>query len=213
MKSKRLPLWLGAVGTFFLVPRALWVAGSSSRLTYDDARVALEPLNRIHFDKNDQGPISVTLRIPNTTQWTKILSVWGVPEFVISAVDTAGRLALCLPEMPVRIELFDQTDRLIRLHPGGGPYLYSTLCASNSLRFHAAPGDELTLKLERLGTVPAVDLIVVGDWFDTKDKLVGLDLEKSVGGLVKSLSIPGFLLVVSGAAAFFVNRIRHHAVN
>ena len=86
-------------------------------------------------------------------------------------------------------------------------------CASNSLRFHAAPGSELTLKLDGLGTVPAGDLIVVSDWFDTKDKLVGLDLDKSTGVLVNFLSIPGFLLVVSGAAAFFVNRIRHHAVN
>jgi hypothetical protein len=64
-----------------------------------------------------------------------------------------------------------------------------------------------------LRTVPAGDLIVVGDWFDTKDKLVGLDLDKSVGVLVKFLSAPGILLVLSGAAAFFVKRIRRQAVN
>ena len=59
MKSKRLRLRLGAMGTLLLVPRALCVAASSSRLTDDDARVALEPLNRIHLGKLDQGPISV----------------------------------------------------------------------------------------------------------------------------------------------------------
>src|SRR6516162_6486918 len=59
MKSKRLRLRLGAMGTLLLVPRALCVAASSSRITDDDARVALEPLNRIHLGKVDQGPISV----------------------------------------------------------------------------------------------------------------------------------------------------------
>ena len=59
MKSKRLRLRLGEMGTLLLVPRALCVAASSSRLTDDDARVALEPLNRIHLGKVDQGPISV----------------------------------------------------------------------------------------------------------------------------------------------------------
>jgi hypothetical protein len=214
MKSKRLPLWLVAIGTLLLVPRTLWVAGSRNRLSDDDARVALQPLNRIHLDSIDQEPISVTLIIPNTTQWTKIRNVWGEPEFVISAVDAAGRFALCLPEMPVRIELIDRTGRVLPLQPDGGPYGYSTRCASSSLRFHAAPGNELTLKLAgtRGSPAPAGDLIVVSDWFNTKDKLVGLDLDKDVESLVKWLSIPGLLLVVSGAGVFFVNRIRHHVV-
>lgn len=175
MKSKRLPLWLGVFGTLLLVPRILWVVDSGSRLSDDDARTALRPLNRIQLDGIDQAPIPVTLMIPNTTQWTKIRSVWGEPGFVISAVDTAGTFALCLPEMPVRIELIDATGRIIPLQPGGGPYGYSTGCASSSLRLHSAPGNELTLKLAgtRPGTVPAGDLIVVSNWFNTKDKLVG----------------------------------------
>lgn len=215
MKSKRLPLWLGAIGILFLVPGTLWVAGSRTRLTDGDARIALQSLNRIHLDGIDRGPISVTLMIPNTTQWTKIRNVWGEPEFVISAVDTAGRFALCLREMPVRIELIDPAGRVIPLQPDGGPYGYSTACSSSSLRFHSAPGNELTLKLAgtRPGTVPAGDLIVVSDWFNTKDKLVGLYLDKDVESLVKWLSVPGFLLVLSGAGVFFRNRNRHHAVN
>jgi hypothetical protein len=215
MKLKHLPLWLGAIGTLLLVPGTLWVAGSRSRLSDDDARIALQPLNRIYLNGIDQRPISVTLMIPNTTQWMKVRNVWGEPEFVISAVDTTGRFALCLPEMPVRIELIDSTARVIPLQPGGGPYGYSTACASSSLRFHSAPGKELTLKIvgTRPGTVPAGDLIVVSDWFNTKDKLVGLYLDKDVEYLVKWLSILGFLLVLSGAGFFFRNRIRHHPFN
>lgn len=215
MKSKRLPLWLGAIGTLLLVPGILWVAGSRTRLSDDDARVALQPLKRIQLARIDQGPFSVTLMIPNTTQWTKICKGWGEPGLVISAVDAAGSFALCLPEMPVRIELIDPTDRVIPLQPNGGPYGYSTSCPSSSLRFHADPGSELTLKLagHETGTVPAADLIVVSDWFNTKDKLVGLYLDKDIESLVKWSSIPGFLLAASGAGVFFVNRIRHHGFN
>ena len=214
MKAKRLPLWLCAVGTLFLVPGAMWVAGSRSRLNdNDDARVALQPLKRIHLNSIDRGPVSVTLVIPETTQWTKIRNAWGEPALVISAV--AGRLALCLPEMPVQIELMNPMGGAIPLQPYGGPYGYSTACASSSLRFHAGPGNELVLKLARTsrGTIPASDIIVVGDWFNTKDKLVGLELDKDVESFVIWVAIPGVLLVASGAGVFLVNRLRRHASN
>jgi len=213
MKSKRLPLWLGAIGVLLLVPRILWVASAGSRLSDDDARVALQPLKRIQLDRIDHGPISVTLLIPNTTQWTKMRKVWREPEFAISAIDTGG--ALCLPDMPVRMELIDATGRVVPLQLGGPPYGYSSTCVSSSLWFHAAPGNELTLKLlgTRPGTIPAGDLIVVTGWFNTKDKLVGQALDKDVEQLVKLPSIPGFVLLVLGGAVFLANRIRHHAVN
>ena len=213
MKSKRLPLWLGAIGALLLVPGTLWVASSGGRLTDDDARVALQPLNRVHLDMIDQGPISVTLMIPNTIQWTKIRNVWGEPEFVISAVASDGQRTLSLATS-VRAELVDGTGRVIPLRPGAPPYGYSG-SAMDSLRFRAAPGNQLTLKLGR--TTPSAvltgDLIVVSDWFNTKDKLVGLSLDQGIESLVKLVSISGLLLVVSGACVFFVNRIWLHAVN
>ena len=108
--------------------------------------------------------------------------------------DWKVKFALCLPEMPLRIEMLDATARVIPLQPDGGPYGYSTACASSSLRVHSAPGKELKLKLAgtRLGTIPASDLIVMGDWFNTKDKLVGLSLDKAVEGLVKGCLSPVF---------------------
>lgn len=54
------------------------------------------------------------------------------------------------------------------------------------------------------------NLLVVSDWFNTKDKLVGLYLDRDVASLVTWLSIPGLFLVVVGAGIFFANRICQH---
>jgi hypothetical protein len=213
MNPKRLPLWLGAIGAILLVPGTLWVANSGRRLTDDDARVALQPLYRVHLDMIDQGPISVMLMIPNTIQWTKISNVWGEPEFVISAVASDGQSITSLATS-VRTELVDATGRVIPLLPSGPAYGYSG-SAMDSLRFRAAPGRRLTLKLGRTRQIAVVtgDLIVVSDWFDTKDKLVGRQLDQSIESLLKLVSISGLLLVLSGGCVFFVIRIRRHAVD
>ncbi|HXB74858.1 MAG TPA: hypothetical protein VNY05_41895 [Candidatus Acidoferrales bacterium] len=207
-----MPLWLSAVGGLLFLPGILWVAASGTRLNDDDASIALQPLTRIHLDGIDNGPLSAALIVPNTARWTRIRKACGEPEFVISAVEPTGRFALCLPEMPVRIELNDQTGRVIPLQPDGGPYGYSTSCESSSLRFHAALGGGFTLKVTKTGIriVPAGDLIVVSDWYNMKDKLVGLSLDHDVESLVTWLSIVGFLLVLSGAGVFTRNRVCHH---
>lgn len=172
-----MPLWLSAIGGVLVLPGVMWIAGSGTRLNDDDVSTALKPITRIHLDRIDAKPLSVTLIIPNTDRWARIRHAWGEPEFVFSATGPTERFALCLPEMGVRIELRDQTGRAVALRPGSGPYGYSTKCESSSLRFRAAVGAELTLEVTKTGegasTVPAGDLIVVGDWFNTKDKLVG----------------------------------------
>jgi hypothetical protein len=210
LKSKRLPLWLSAIGGLLVLPGVLWIAGSGMRLNNDDVSSALNPLTRIHLDRIEDGPVSVTLIIPNTARWTRIRKAWGEPEFVFSAIDPTGQLALCLPKIGARIELRDVTGRVIALRPGSGPYGYSNNCESSSLRFSAAVGDELTLEATKTGegvsTVPAGDLIVVAEWFNTKDKLVGVGLDKDFESLVKWPSIAGSLLVLSGLMVFVRNR-------
>jgi len=166
----------------------------------------------MHLGGLDNGPLSATLIVPNTARWTRIRKAWGESEFVISAVEPTGSFALCLSDMPVRIELSDQTGGVIPLQPDGPPYGYSTGCESSSLRFRAALGDEFTLKVTKTGirSVPAADLIVVRNWLYTKDKLVGLDLDHDVESLVTWLSIVGLLLVLSGVGVFTRNHVRHH---
>jgi hypothetical protein len=77
------------------------------------------------------------------------------------------------------------------------------------LQFNAVPGDELTLKITRTaGAAPRGYLIVVAAWPYTKDKLVGLDLDKDIASVLKWLSVVGSLLVLSGAGILARNRAR-----
>jgi hypothetical protein len=115
--------------------------------------------------------------------------------------------------MPLRIELRDSSGRAIALRPGSAPYGYSDDCASSSLRFIAAVGDELTLKVtktaEGASTERVGDLIVKGDWFNLKDNLVGVALEREFTSVVKWSLIAGALFVLAGATVFIRrNRVR-----
>jgi hypothetical protein len=205
-------LWLSAIGGLLVLPGTLWIAGSRARLNDDDVSRAFTPLTRIRLDRIAEKPLSVTLVIPNTEGWTRIRQAWGEPEFVFSAIGPTERFALCLPEIGVRIQLRDSTGKVISLRPHSGPYGYSNKCESSSLRFHAAAGDKLTLEISKTGvgvsTAPTGDLIVVCDWFNTKDKLVGVGLNKDFESLLKWASIAGSFLVLSGVVVLVRMRAR-----
>ena len=208
MRSSRCPLWLSCIGGFLLLPGIVWLATSGTRLTDDDASVAFQPLTRIDLEGLDNGPLSAAFTVPNTARWAKIRKVWGAPELLIVAVEPTRRSVLCLPRMPFRIELSEQKGGASRLQPHGGPYGYSTSCEGSSLRFNAAPGDELMLKITNTApTAPPGYLLVVSDWIYTKDHIVGLALDKDVASVLQWLSIAGSVLVLSGAAIFARSRL------
>jgi hypothetical protein len=217
MKSNSLPLWLSTIGGLLVIPGVLWVPGTGARLTEGDVSSALQPLARIHFGGVFEKPQSVNFVVPGTTHWTRVRQAWGEPELVFSAVDPTGRIALCLPEMPLRIELSDSTGRVIALRPGSAPYGYSADCERSSLRFRAAAGDELTLKVTKSGEGASKarvgDLIVKADWFNLKDKFVGVYLDKDVDSLRKWPLLAGSLFLLSGATVFIRNRVRQHSRN
>jgi len=165
MRSSRSPLWLNCVGGFLLLPGIVWLATSGTRLTDDEVSTAFQPLSRIDLERLAHGPLSVAFTIPNTARWAKIRKVWGAPELLIVAIEPTRRSVLCLLGMPFRIELDAQKGGRAGLQPHGGPYGYSTSCETSSLRFEAAPGDELMLKITNTArTVPLGYLLVVSDW-------------------------------------------------
>lgn len=183
-KSNRLPFWLALVGALFLVPGIIWFAGAGERVSLADAPVLFKPLARISLDRVAEKTTSVGLAIPSTAVWRRSRKEWGEPDFVISAVDHEGGQAFCLSTMAVLVEVIDLAGKAVSLRPGRGPYGYSDSCETSSLRFQAKPGEQLTLRVTKdvrksVFELPQADVVVVVDWFNMKDKLVGLDLEKA----------------------------------
>ncbi len=213
MKSKRLPLFLCAVGGLLGFPAIVWVAGSTARLNDEDVSRVVEPLARIHLAEVTLKPLSVTFVVPTTTHWMRVRQAWGEPDFVLVAFNPGRQLALCLPTMPLRFELRSSTGRSFALQPSFPPYGFSDDCESSCLRFRAVVGDKLTLTVvtTREVTISAFsgDLIVVGDWAHQKDKLVGMSLERDLDSLANWLLYAGALFVCSGVAVFVRRYVLH----
>jgi hypothetical protein len=154
----------------------------------------------------------VKLTIPNTTLWQRARKAWGEPEFVISAIEPSGRWVFCMEELPVQIELRDLAGNPIALRPGYPPYGYSSLCRAGSLRFAAAGGSDLTLLIKNRGEaaelLPAGEIIIVGAWSNTKDKIVGVAVSTQINSLLKWPTAVGCIVVLAGSVLLLARRAR-----
>lgn len=212
--SSRLPLLLAVFGGVLLIPAALWLPSSRAHVDAAEAARALQPLLQIPLDNVGDNGLSARIVVPVASQWSGVLKAWGQPDYVISAI-AAGRMdTICLLSLPLRVELNDSSSNLVPVQPSHGPYGYSDHCQASSLRFHAAPGNAFQLKVmeTRAQALPHADLIVVRDWWNTKDKIVGLDLDTQIGSFVKSSAVMGLLLLLSGLGLLIIRngvRQRH----
>jgi hypothetical protein len=222
MRRRVLRTGLIGAGVLLLVPGIIWITTSGSRLNDDDAYTALQPLLEVPLDSITDNQLSESLHIPETEQWVRIRKLWGEPDFVISIIDQTGRNAICLTSAGFQIEVKKQNGGSIPLLTGGPPYGYSDFCAGAGLRFRATPGEklELTLRGERdrapsRGASPHIvlrggELIVVPNWWNTKDKLVSVSLDNDISTLLKWASVSGVVLVLMGASLIAVKRVRRH---
>ena len=132
--------------------------------------------------------LALSLGIPDTPQWARIRRKWGEPDFLVAAVSPTTSL-YCLPALPVTVAVMQGRDQ-IETEPADGPY--ASNCPTSSRKFHAALGSRLTVAVAKTGTgpLPPGELIVVGSWPNTKDKLVGIALDQELGS-VPTISIIG----------------------
>lgn len=87
----------------------------------------------------------------------------------------------------------------IPLQPSGPPYLHSSDCQMSAVKFNAAPGTKLTVSVAKNGTepLPPGDLIIVGSWWNTKDKLVGISLGEELRNLSTIAIVSGSVLLLA----------------
>ena len=175
-----LPLAIGVIGVLLVIPGAWFFPHYVRGVKSQDAVVALKPLVTIPLN----GIWSVRdfqFRIPDTPQWKRIRRDWGDPDWIIAAASPEKYFAYCLPSLGLTIRVTNHGSPvpLAASHP---PYTYSSDCAASSITFKAAQGTELTVSIIRSSErpLPSGEVIVVGGWIYTKDKLVGIALNEEV---------------------------------
>jgi hypothetical protein len=208
LTSRFLPPCIGLAGLLLLIPGALFGPSMLFGLKHGDDFVALTPLANVRLDQIGTVPVVIKLVIPDKPQWRRIRRAWGEPTFVISAVSSQKRFAYCLPDLGINVEIGRQESE-IPLEFSNPPYGYSSNCERSSLAFQAVPGSELAVTITKSGDrpIPSGDLIIVSNWPNTKDKLVGISLDEKLRPILTATSSVGVVLMVI-AVGILVRRHR-----
>jgi hypothetical protein len=96
----------------------------------------------------------------------------------------------------------------ISIQPAGPPYGYSSNCPIGTSKFNAAPGTKLTVSVIKNGSepLPPGELIIVGNWSSTKDKLVGIALDQWLGSVPIIAIMSGLVLILFAALLIWRRR-------
>ncbi len=180
-KTKRnSALIAGVLGLLALAAGGLLVVTRIRNPSPVDASVALTNLAVVRLNRlTATDSIAISVIIPDTPQWTRIRRRWGEPDFLVAAVSPGKSSCYCLPKLPLTITVTHNGEQVPR-RPAGPPYAYSSDCSISTFQFNAAPGTKLAVSVARNGTgpLPPGDLIIVGSWRNTKDRLVGISLDQ-----------------------------------
>lgn len=103
-----------------------------------------------------------------------------------------------LPFLLARYNSGKKGEDQIDTEPASAPYGYPSDCPTSSRKFKAAPGSRLTVAVVKTGAgpLPQGELIVVGSWLNTKDKLVGIALDEDLRKVSKIAVISGSVLIL-----------------
>lgn len=199
--KRKIALVLGLLGLLPLAAGCFLVVTRMRDLSPADGSAALANLARAELDRiTSREPLTISLVIPDTPQWARIRRTWGKPDFLIAAVSPARSFCYCLPKVPMTITVAGNADQIPR-QPAGPPYGYSDDCPTSTLKFNAAAGTKLTISVAKNGIepVPPGDLIIVGSWWNTKDKLVGISLDEELRNAATFAIASGSVLILLAA--------------
>jgi hypothetical protein len=187
---------MGVLGLIALIVGCSLVFTRMQNLSLAEAHMALANLAGVNLDRiSAEDSLVITLVIPDTPQWVRIRRRWGEPDFLIVAV-SPGKSLYCLSKFPVTIAVMDAGEQ-IPTEPAGPPYAYSSDCSTSTRKFNAAPGSRLTISVVKNGTalLPPGELIIVGSWWNTKDKLVGILLDQYFRNISTAAIVCGLVLI------------------
>jgi hypothetical protein len=152
-------------------------------LNSDDEMTAVSPLARIPLDQlANSGSAAVIVTVPHNAQWARIRRRWGDPSYFVGAVEypETARAIRCFDELGISVEIRTKIG-IVSLQPAKGPpYGYSARCPDAGFEFHAPAGTDLTIRASSpRHPMPAGELVVLCNWENLKDKIVGIMLAES----------------------------------
>jgi len=200
------PFSIAVIVVGFLLLSAAAFLFFPGRLNSDDEMTAVCPLVRIPLDQlANAGSPAVIVTVPNNSQWAHIRRQWGDPSYFVGAAkypDTAREI-LCLDRLGVAVEVRAETGIVPSKVAQGPPYGYSALCPDFGFEFRAPPGTDLTIRASSLRhPMPAGDLIVLCNWENLKDKIVGVMLAEDLRRMAEYCLGIGLAMILAGGFAF-----------
>ena len=173
-----------------------------------EAWFALQP--RVRMPVSQIAGQKSELNFITDEAYSRIRSSWGDPDLVIAAVSVDHHLRYCFDSVAVTVLSGPQ---LKDLGLSGGIYGYSSAydssCHSIGRRFRLKSGETASMQLGITGSALPSDaeVVVMWTWADTKDKLVGVDIDQDLIQVAKWSIIAG-LFVIAFSIFLFI-RSKH----
>ncbi len=181
MRNSGLLFMLASVGLLLLLPEGWYLF--SNRIRPGDTQAAFENLAEIPaLQLRQQHQANLTVAAPNNVMWSRIRRSWGDPAYEVALVSSLDEYQYCLDGIDAWVS---EGGRQLGIDNANWMYgfsmedSYPRKCKSVGRMFHAAPGSNVQVHLtanEQLAS--GAKVVVRPVWYNTKDKLVGVDIDK-----------------------------------
>ncbi len=165
-----------AIVTLVLLSWTLLVASCESRhLSAADIKIALRPIKLVHVKRSEER-VAITVNIPKTDAWLRIIRTWGSPEYVIAAQGPSSSYLLDTNDLDGISILQRGSNRLTFQKTASAPYGYSSYSIQCGVKFRASPGESFEILVDVASTWRSKpsEILVAADWGPAvKDRIVG----------------------------------------
>lgn len=164
--------------------------------------LAEQPFKTIPLDTLAPGVHAISVRIPDSAEWTNIRKQWGDPGYIVAVSSSSkSKYLRCISQQQLSVSLQDFAGRPVTTQAAeGAPYGYSSECSRPGVRFEAAPGSVVTLQVNRSADLgdTSDDLIVAPFWDSgVKDHMVGGLLDQDLAPVFNISAVVGAVLMVA----------------
>ena len=199
------------IGFLLLVPGLAWFFYNP--VGPDEASVVFKDLAAVPAaDLRQKRMVNVSVTAPDDRVWRHIRHKWGEPQYEIALASPLKEHQFCFDGISATAS---EAGRELNLEPGTWMYgfgmdeLFARQCQSVGSIFRARPGSRVNVTLTAGDQFASGESIVVRPvWYNTKDKLVGVDIDKDIRTIVTWPFLVGLGLCLLAGVLFLQSYIR-----